>query len=134
MTIFVCTPYMDEAERCNQIGLIYQGRMIASGTPNEIKNLVPGQLLEFTPDPERFDETSDLVQHLSGVSEVQTYGVMLHVFVDDAQKRQGEIGTSLTSRGLSCGGMRQIEPRMEEAFISLINRQQAITSKVGKNL
>ncbi|MFN8469147.1 MAG: hypothetical protein U0X20_26555 [Caldilineaceae bacterium] len=49
LTIFVCTPYMDEAERCTKIGLIYGGRLIAYGTPEEIKRMVPGHLLEFTP-------------------------------------------------------------------------------------
>src|SRR5579859_4371117 len=49
LTIFACTPYMDEAERCTQIGLMYAGRLIASGSPAEIKASLPGHLLEFTP-------------------------------------------------------------------------------------
>ena len=49
LTIFVCTPYMDEAERCTRIGLIYAGKLIASGTPAQIKAMVPGRLIEFTP-------------------------------------------------------------------------------------
>ena len=49
LTIFVCTPYMDEAERCNRVGLIYDGRLIAMDTPAAIKAMVPGRLLEFTP-------------------------------------------------------------------------------------
>ena len=53
LTIFVCTPYMDEAERCNQVGLIYKGRLIAQDTPAGIKKMVPGHLLEFKPRPVR---------------------------------------------------------------------------------
>ena len=56
LTIFVCTPYMDEAERCTKIGLIYGGRLIAGGTPEEIKRMVPGRLLEFTPVMHETDE------------------------------------------------------------------------------
>jgi hypothetical protein len=60
---------------------------------------------------------------LDGVLEVQTYGAMLHVFVDDPAGRQGEIEHALAAQGITCDGMREIEPRMEEAFISLIGRQ-----------
>jgi ABC-2 type transport system ATP-binding protein len=81
VTIFVCTPYMDEAERCSRVGLIYQGRLVACDTPAAIKALVPGRVLEFT--PSRFEDAHRIVETLEGVLEVQTYGAMLHVFVDD---------------------------------------------------
>ncbi len=47
LTIYVCTPYMDEAERCHRVGLIYTGRLIALDTPAAIKAMIPGYLLEF---------------------------------------------------------------------------------------
>jgi ABC-2 type transport system ATP-binding protein len=123
LTIFVATPYMDEAERCNQVGLIYKGRLIAHDTPKAIKSLLPGQMLEFT--PANFVPTRDLVTGLEGVLEVQTYGAMLHLFVDDLVLRQPQIEAALTAQGLGWSGMRVIEPRMEEAFIRLIRRQEA---------
>src|SRR5512144_2624742 len=49
LTIFVCTPYMDEAERCTEIGLMYAGKLIADDTPANIKKVVTGELLELTP-------------------------------------------------------------------------------------
>jgi hypothetical protein len=55
--------------------------------------------------------------------EVQTYGVMLHVFVEDVERAEREIGRALEAEGISYTGMREIEVRMEEAFISLIRRQ-----------
>jgi len=122
-TIFVCTPYMDEAERCNQVGLIYQGRLIAVDTPAGIKRMVPGSLLEFT--PSAFAPARERVAGLPGVLEIQTYGAMLHIFVDNAARRQAEIAAALQAAGIACSGMRAIEPRMEEAFISLISRQKA---------
>jgi ABC-2 type transport system ATP-binding protein len=121
LTIWVCTPYMDEAERCSQVGLIYRGRLIACDTPQAIKGMVSGHLLEFT--PSHFVPARDLVRTMEGVLEAQTYGTMLHVFVDDAERRQGEIQAALATRGIACHAMRQIEARMEEAFISLIRRQ-----------
>jgi ABC-2 type transport system ATP-binding protein len=120
-TIFVCTPYMDEAERCNWVGLLYQGQLIAHDSPGTIKSMVPGRLLEFTPSD--FVPAWRLMPDLDGVLEVQTYGAMLHVFVDDPETRRPEIEAVLANQGIACQGMREIEPRMEEAFISLVRRQ-----------
>jgi ABC-2 type transport system ATP-binding protein len=123
-TIFICTPYMDEAERCNWVGLLYQGQLIAHDSPQTIREMVPGRLLEFTPSD--FVPAWRSVPDLDGVLEVQTYGAMLHVFVDDPERRQREIRASLAAQGITCVGMREIAPRMEEAFISLIRRQADI--------
>jgi ABC-2 type transport system ATP-binding protein len=123
LTILVSTPYMDEAERCNHVGLIYKGRLIASDTPAGIKKLIPGNILEFV--PSKFVAARDLVVKQNGVLELQTYGAMLHVFLDDVEKRRAEIEQLLKSNGIGWSGMRVIEPRMEEAFISLISRQEA---------
>jgi ABC-2 type transport system ATP-binding protein len=121
LTIFVCTPYMDEAERCNWVGLMYQGQLVAHDSPETVKKMVPGRLLEFIPSD--FVPAWRMMPDLDGVLEVQTYGAMLHVFVDDPNVRQGKIEQALAAQGIACEGMREIEPRMEEAFISLIGRQ-----------
>jgi ABC-2 type transport system ATP-binding protein len=124
LTIFVSTPYMDEAERCSRVGLIYQGRLIAQDTPAAIKRMVPGELLEFT--PSHFVPARELVKQLEGVLEVQTYGARLHVFVDEAARRCPQVEAALAGQGIGYSDLRLIEPRMEEAFISLIGRQEAI--------
>jgi drug efflux transport system ATP-binding protein len=121
LTIFVCTPYMDEAERCNRVGLMYKGQLVAYDTPQAIKKMVPGRLIEFTPSD--YERALPLVDKLEGILEVQTYGLMLHVFVDDVDRRQQEIQAALAAQSITCTGMREIEARMEEAFISLIRRQ-----------
>ena len=123
LTIYVCTPYMDEAERCNRVGLLYGGRLIAHDSPQAIKGMVPGHLIEFT--PLQSARAREIVGKLEGVLEVQTYGRMLHVLVDDSQRRQTQIRTALDAQGIEYRGMREIEVRMEEAFISLIRGQSA---------
>ncbi len=123
LAIFVCTPYMDEAERCNKVGLIYKGRLIAQDTPAGIKKMVPGHLIEIK--PTKFEAARELVTGMPGILEVQTYGAMLHLFVDDIEYRQKQIEGALGSQSISWTGMRVIEPRMEEAFISLVRRQEA---------
>ena len=122
MTIFICTPYMDEAERCNWVGLIYQGRLIAHDSPDVIKKRVPGRLLEFTPSD--FVPARKAITGMEGLLEIQSYGRMLHLFVDSVERRQPEIEALLSAQGISCQGMREIEPRMEEAFISLIRAER----------
>lgn len=124
LTILVCTPYMDEAERCHRVGLMYQGRLIACDSPRAIKERAPGHLIEFIPSD--FVRARSVVAGLAGVLEVQTYGRMLHVFVDDSTTRPGEIRNALAALGITCQGMRKIEVRMEEAFISLIRRQEQV--------
>ena len=121
LTIFVCTPYMDEAERCNWVGLIYRGRLIAHDSPQAIKSMVPGRLIEF--EPSAFQRAKELVGALPGVLELQTYGTMLHVFVDEPEQWQEEIERALEREGITCRGMREIEVRMEEAFISIVRKE-----------
>ncbi len=123
LSIFVATPYMDEAERCNHVGLIFQGRLIASNTPAQIKTMVPGQMLEFTPAP--MNACLDLLKTLPGVLEIQTYGASIHLLVDDAGLRRTQVETSMAAHAVQWSGMREIQIRMEEAFIYLIRRQEA---------
>ncbi len=122
LTIFVTTPYMDEAERCTQVGLMYAGRLIAAGTPAQIKGMVPGHVLELT--PTNFGEAQRITSRMEGVLEVQTYGEKLHVFVDNVSLRRAQIESALAAAGIAYGGLREIDVRMEEAFISLVNKRK----------
>jgi len=121
VTLFVSTPYMDEAERCSRVGLMFEGDIIVCDTPEQIKGLVEGELLELQPD--RLREASRMIEDLAGVLEVQTYGDLVHVFVDDAARRAPMIQQALAGAGIAVEGLRQTRPRMEEAFISLIRKR-----------
>jgi len=122
LTIFVCTPYMDEAERCTQVGLIYEGRLIASGTPASVKASLHGELLELI--PSNFVPARKLASQMDGVLEVQSYGDKLHLFVDDISTRKPQIQAAMAIAGIKYEGFRQIEVSMEEAFISLVGKQR----------
>ncbi len=119
-TIVVSTPYMDEAERCNRIGLLLEGQLIECGTPREIKAMVKGQVVEFHPD--RLEAARVLLQHQPGVLEVQVYGTLLHLFVEQAASVWPRLLTTLSEAAIKVDNVRVIHPRMEEAFISLIHR------------
>jgi ABC-2 type transport system ATP-binding protein len=121
ITIFVSTPYMDEAERCSRIGLMYQGSIIVCDEPEKIKRLVTGELLELRPADLRRAEAVVVAQE--GVLEVQTYGDLLHIFVDQVSARQEMIRGALQAEGIGIYSLRQTRPRMEEAFISLVRKR-----------
>jgi ABC-2 type transport system ATP-binding protein len=129
VTIFVSTPYMDEAERCSRVGLMYQGQLIVCDTPDRIKGMVEGELLELRPSHASADSgqalrrARDILAKLSGVIEVQTYGDLIHVFVQEADAALITIPQALEGVGISVSDVRKTSPRMEEAFISLIRRQ-----------
>jgi ABC-2 type transport system ATP-binding protein len=121
ITIFVSTPYMDEAERCSRVGLMYEGAMIICEAPGAIKDLVAGELLEVRPSNLRQAEVA--VSGVEGVLEVQTYGDLLHIFVDSAAERKASVLLALEQDGIQIVGWRQTRPRMEEAFISLVSKR-----------
>lgn len=121
VTLFVSTPYMDEAERCSRVGLMFEGEMIVCDKPENVKDLIGGELIELRPDDLR--RAGKIVADLDGVLEIQTYGDLLHVFVDSAQERIAELEKLLAREGIGVSGLRQTRPRMEEAFISLIRKR-----------
>jgi ABC-2 type transport system ATP-binding protein len=121
ITIFLSTPYMDEAERCSRVALMYQGRVVVYDEPDRIKALVGGDLAELRPSHLRLAE--EIVAGMDGVLEVQTYGDLLHVFVDDLEARQASLVDALKEADIEVISLRQTRPRMEEAFISLVQRQ-----------
>jgi ABC-2 type transport system ATP-binding protein len=124
VTLFVSTPYMDEAERCSRVALMFEGNIIVCDEPERIKGLVEGDLLELRPD--RLREASRVIEGLPGVLEVQTYGDLLHVFVEDGAAIVESVSTireALDQAGIAVLGMRQTRPRMEQAFISLIRKR-----------
>lgn len=129
-TILVSTPYMDEAERSTRVGLMYGGRLIEVGTPNQIKALLPGELIEFRPESERFHgvgllrQANRLLAQQTGVLEVQTYGDLMHVFVDNISRRRPQLEAVLAAEQITLANFRQTVPRMEEAFISLITKME----------
>lgn len=121
VTVFVSTAYMDEAERCSHVGLMYRGQIVSQGSPAELKQSVRGELLALvTPDIPR---AVAAIEKSPGVREVQAYGDRLHVFVDDAAKRETEIASTLKEKGIALQQIRRSVPQLEDAFISLVSHQ-----------
>jgi ABC-2 type transport system ATP-binding protein len=123
ISVFVTTPYMDEAERCSRVGLMYRGQLVACAPPEQIKGMVTGELLELRPSDLRLAARS--IVGLEGVLDLQAYGDLLHVFVDAADVRHPALVKALAEQGVAVVSLRTIRPRMEEAFIDLIRKEMA---------
>ena len=122
VTVFVTTHYMEEAEYCNRIGLIDQGRLIALGSPAELKERhLSGTVYEIG--------VSDVlagVEALSGVKEVldaAVFGRTLHVRLNRGLDARKYLAPFLDSAGLTIHEMRAIEPTLEDVFVALVARK-----------
>ncbi len=118
-TVFMSTHYMEEAEYCDRIALIYKGRMIAMGTPMELKTQkMHEQILDL-----RCDAPQALVEKLTdlkGVRDVALFGAGLHVVTRDAVLAQRSICQKLLDLKITDYKIEKILPGMEDVFISLI--------------
>lgn len=119
VTVFVTTHHMEEAEHCDRIAMIYRGRMIAMGTPMDLKNEhIHDTILDLrcsTP-----QNIIELVQGLPGVRDASFFGAGLHVATTNAAIAEENIRQKLESRSIEGFTMKKIQPTMEDLFISLI--------------
>ncbi len=122
-TILISTPYMDEADRCSRVGLMYAGRMVVCNTPQQIKAQIKGELIQIMLNEWR--PAYQLLKDLPGIYEIQTYGESLHLLVDSAETRLPEIKSALQENHLTYRSVRSTHAGMEEAFISLIKGMEA---------
>ncbi len=125
VTVFVTTHYMDEAEYCERIGLIYRGELIALGSPEKLKTeWMREDVIEVRCD--RPQEAMAAVETLDGVKEVALFGRGFHVVAADAGAVIGSIRQTLVARGHAVAQVEQIVPSLEDVFVSLIEaRDQA---------
>ncbi len=117
-TIFVSTHYMDEAEYCHRLALMYRGKVIALGTPAELKKSLTSQTLLQLDSPDQL-ETMRALEGAEGVREVAVFGGGLHVTVDNREAIPG-IRQKLESQGIEVKRLEQIEPSMEDVFVAMI--------------
>jgi len=118
VTLVVSTPYMDEAERCSRLALIFQGKIIAAGTPDELRKLMRGELLELeTPDERR---ARNVLADLPGVMGVEIFGDRVHVVVEQARLMIEPICDALVAEGLKVTKIEPIAPGLEDVFVSLL--------------
>lgn len=119
ITILMTTPYLDEAERCNRTAFMNNGKIIGLDTPQDIKKLIEGDVIEIICSPVR--EAYKIVKNNLGL-EVQMFGDRMNVF-NGALKKVDEIISVLKQSGITVSGYRKVTPSLENVFIHLVERE-----------
>ncbi len=126
-TVFVSTHYMDEAEYCHRLALMYRGRIIALGTPDHMKrDFGAGNLMVL----ESSDTSASMkaLRGVPGIGDVAVFGGGLHVTVDEPAAAGAAARAALTRAGISIRRFEPIPPSLEDVFVALIEREERKTS------
>ena len=123
-TVFVTTHYMDEAEHCERLAFIYHGRIVALGSPSEIKREhLPGEVVQVTPDD---PETAvKLLREAYEAGTLAARGVNLHgaqarVLTDEPERTLVAVEKLLGGAGIGYSDLDVVPPSLEDAFIKLV--------------
>ncbi|MCL4765498.1 MAG: ABC transporter ATP-binding protein [Hyphomicrobiaceae bacterium] len=121
VTIFVSTAYLDEAERCSRVALMHTGRLIAVGTPDEIKGLMRGSLIEIRTTQSR--RAVELLRKWLRAESIGLFGDRVHVVAQSPDAVMTEVADILQGQGLAVESIRTIEPSLEDVFVSVLSRE-----------
>lgn len=118
VTVFVTTHYMEEAEYCNRLALIFRGKIVALGTPTELKrDSMNGELLLIECEP--LGQALEALQSAPDVMDAAVFGNALHLVVPDASIAAPLMQEFLTGRGVLVRRINRIRPSLEDVFVSL---------------
>ncbi|MGH9787985.1 MAG: ATP-binding cassette domain-containing protein [Candidatus Acidiferrales bacterium] len=122
VTVFVTTHYMDEAEYCNRLALIDRGRIVALGTPTELKRTeMRGELLLVECQP--LARALEVLEKAPGVLDAAVFGNSLHLVVENAAAAAPALRDHLRWQGLEATRLEPIPPSLEDVFVSLTTAQ-----------
>jgi ABC-2 type transport system ATP-binding protein len=118
VTVFVSTHYMEEAEYCNRLALIYRGKMVALGAPGELKQRsMDGELISVECEP--LAPAMEALESNPLVLDVAIFGSALHAVVAEAGKAVSELRALLEHRSIHVAKIERIRPSLEDVFVSL---------------
>jgi ABC-2 type transport system ATP-binding protein len=124
VTVFVSTHYMDEAEYCNRLALLMRGKLIALGTPSELKlDAVDGDVMLLEADS--LQRAIEVVKPLAQVRDAAVFGNGLHLVVPNAALAASAIRDALAAAGVAIVRLEVIRPSLEDAFVALTGRASA---------
>lgn len=124
VSVLATTHYMDEAEYCNTIGMMYRGRLIALSDPDTLKLEMKGVLFEIECDDPGLADA--IFREMPGVLEVTLHGVLLHVTTEKKQMER-QLKKELVKANIKTTRIEQVLPSLEDVFISMVEEQ-----RVGK--
>jgi ABC-2 type transport system ATP-binding protein len=122
VTILFSTSYLDEAERCSRIGMIYQGELLIADTPTTVKAQVKGTILEL-----RTENNQKSMRMLEGVEWLRGLvlsGDKIHVLVGDPGEGEKVIRNVLKAKGIGILDLLTVRPSLEDAFVSMVKEKE----------
>ena len=122
VTILFSTSYLDEAERCNRVGLIYQGESLVSDTPSNVKERIGGTVLEL-----RLEDHRKGMKVLEGVESLRNIvlsGDRIHILVKEPRDGERVIREVLTKQGMEILDLMEVRPSLEDAFVSIVQGRE----------
>ncbi len=125
VTILFSTSYLDEAERCNRIGLMYQGDLLIADTPSAVKAQIGGTILEL-----RMENHQKGVKVLEGLKTVRSLvlsGDKIHALVDDPKEGERMIRGRIKEAGMEILDLMIVRPSLEDAFVSIVQGKKEKT-------
>ena len=119
VSVLLTTPYMDEAARCHRVGFMREGKLIAEGTPSELRATLNGRILELRGQP--ISLLRKVAHQDEDVEDVQAFGDRLHVRVgeDKAEVVLSRLKSRIRSEGGEVTDLRPVPPVLEDVFIAL---------------
>jgi ABC-2 type transport system ATP-binding protein len=130
VTILMTTPYLDEADRCERIALIHNGRVVMTGTPDDVKSAMPGEVFDFACANPR--EAYRLLRERCETSQAVLLGERLHVWTREGAAEAARLAKWLRGRGVRSVEMERVAPSLEDAFVALTCGGENTESEVGK--
>jgi ABC-2 type transport system ATP-binding protein len=121
ITIFMSTPYLDEAERCSRVALMNKGSLMVVDTPQHVREHMKGEIAEVVCEETR--KAQGVLSESELFSEVQAFGDRLHVVVHEGEADVKSIRTKLVHEGITVKSVRLIPPSLENVFISLMTEK-----------
>jgi len=122
VTILFSTSYLDEAERCSRIGLIYQGELLIADTPASVKARMRGTILELR--MEDHQGGMKILEKAGSFRSIVLSGDKVHVFVDDPLKGEKLIREVLRSEGMEVESLAEVRPSLEDVFVSMVKEKK----------
>lgn len=120
-SILVTTHYMDEAENCHRLAFLYQGRIVAEGTPEDMRvHQMVEQVVELDCDP--MDDALRALREGKFFDEVALYGSLIHAIGSNAAERKEAATAYLRERGIAVHSAERIVPSLEDVFIARLRR------------
>ena len=123
VTIFVSTAYLDEAERASRVGLIHHGRLLACGSPDEVKRMMRGAIWEIRCDQPR--KAAAALRHELAADSVGLFGDRIHVVSGRPEQTRADAERILAAAGMALVGIRRIEPTLEDVFVSVLGTEES---------